>query len=99
MLTVMCDISILAVASLQTVLSKGRKKYLHDLLLFPLRKVVVGNLISFRKCHLTFSKYIHFVLTLEATRCTQLRLGVQNLASSGAGMVASRNGLTRHVIP
>jgi hypothetical protein len=31
-----------------------------------------------------------FVLTLEATRCTQLQLGVQNLASSGAGMVASR---------
>jgi hypothetical protein len=40
-----------------------------------------------------------FVLTLEATRCTQLRLGVQNLASSGAGMVASGNGLTCHVIP
>jgi hypothetical protein len=40
-----------------------------------------------------------FVLTLEATRCTQLRLGVQNLASLGARMVASGNGLTRHVIP
>jgi hypothetical protein len=40
-----------------------------------------------------------FVLTLEAKRCTQLQLSAQNLASSGAGMVASGSGLTCHVIP
>jgi hypothetical protein len=38
-------------------------------------------------------------LTLEANQGAQLRLGAQNLASSGAGMVASRSGLTCHVIP
>jgi hypothetical protein len=40
-----------------------------------------------------------FALTLEAKRCTQLWLGVQKLASSGAGIVASGNSLTCHVIP
>jgi hypothetical protein len=34
-----------------------------------------------------------------AKLCTQLQLGAQNLASSGAGMVASGSGLTCHVIP
>jgi hypothetical protein len=36
---------------------------------------------------------------LEANQGARLRLGAQNLASSGAGMVASGSGLTRHVIP
>jgi hypothetical protein len=36
---------------------------------------------------------------LEERQCTQPRPCAQNLASSGAGMVASRSGLTRHVIP
>jgi hypothetical protein len=40
-----------------------------------------------------------FRLTLEANQGAQLRLGAQNLASSGAGMVASGSGLTSHVIP
>jgi hypothetical protein len=42
-----------------------------------------------------------FCLTLEANQGAraQLRLGAQNLASSGAGMVASGSGLTCHVIP
>jgi hypothetical protein len=40
-----------------------------------------------------------FRLTLEANQGAQLRIGVQSLASSGAGMVASRSGLTCHVIP
>jgi hypothetical protein len=40
-----------------------------------------------------------FALTLEAKRCTQLWLGAESLASSGAGMVASGNGLACHVIP
>ena len=39
-----------------------------------------------------------FCLTLENKQDTQLRLGVQNLASSGARMVAYRSGLTCHVI-
>jgi hypothetical protein len=38
-------------------------------------------------------------LTLEANQGAQLWLGAQNLASLGAGMVASRSGLTCHVIP
>jgi hypothetical protein len=33
------------------------------------------------------------------TKGARLRLGAQNLASSGAGMVASGSGLTCHVIP
>jgi hypothetical protein len=40
-----------------------------------------------------------FRLTLEANQGARLRLGAQNLASSGAGMVASGSGLTCHVIP
>jgi hypothetical protein len=40
-----------------------------------------------------------FCLTLEAHQGAQLRLGAQNLASLGAGMVASASGLTCHVIP
>jgi hypothetical protein len=40
-----------------------------------------------------------FRLTLEERQCTQPRPCAQNLASLGAGMVASRSGLTRRVIP
>jgi hypothetical protein len=40
-----------------------------------------------------------FCLTLEERQCTQPRPCAQNLASLGAGMVASRSGLTHHVIP
>jgi hypothetical protein len=40
-----------------------------------------------------------FHLTLEERQCTQPRPCAQNLASLGAGMVASRSGLTCHVIP
>jgi hypothetical protein len=40
-----------------------------------------------------------FCLTLEETQCTQPGPCAQNLASSGAGMVASGSGLTCHVIP
>jgi hypothetical protein len=40
-----------------------------------------------------------FRLTLEANQGAKLRLGAQNLASLGAGMVASGSGLTCHVIP
>jgi hypothetical protein len=36
---------------------------------------------------------------LEANQGAQLWLDAQNLASSGAGMVASGSGLTCHVIP
>jgi hypothetical protein len=40
-----------------------------------------------------------FRLTLEAIQGAQLWFGVQNLAFSGVGMVASGSGLTFHVIP
>jgi hypothetical protein len=40
-----------------------------------------------------------FHLTLEERQCTQPRPCAQNLASLGAGTVASRSGLTSHVIP
>jgi hypothetical protein len=40
-----------------------------------------------------------FRLTLEASQGAQLRLGAQNLASLGAGIIASGSGLTCHVIP
>jgi hypothetical protein len=40
-----------------------------------------------------------FCLTLEAKWCTQLWLGAQNLASSGARILASGSGLTCHAIP
>jgi hypothetical protein len=40
-----------------------------------------------------------FRLALEANPGAQLRLGAQNLAYLGAGMVASGSGLTCHVIP
>jgi hypothetical protein len=40
-----------------------------------------------------------FHLTLEERQCTQPRPCAQNLASSGAGMVASGSGLTCHAIP
>jgi hypothetical protein len=39
-----------------------------------------------------------FALTLEAKQCTQLWLGAKNLASLGAGMVASGSDLICHVI-
>jgi hypothetical protein len=40
-----------------------------------------------------------FRLTFEESQCTQPRPSAQNLASSGAGMVASGSGLTCLVIP
>jgi hypothetical protein len=40
-----------------------------------------------------------FPLTLEKRQCTQPRPCAQNLASWGAGMVASGSGLMCHVIP
>jgi hypothetical protein len=51
---------------------------------------VAFNLVHAKNC---------IICRSDAQQCTQLWLGAQNLTSSRAGMVASGNGLTYHVIP
>jgi hypothetical protein len=62
----------------------------------------VTTRISFTDYHhrcQDFCSMFFFRLPLEERQCTQPRPCAQNLASLGAGMVASGSGLTSHDIP